>query len=116
MNGVEILEVEQVAIVFKFNWIAFAVIVGIVALVFSIVAIASGLSIRNTDALVGLIVLGVILSLIFGGLAAIYFAKPIEYTNQYKVTVSDDVSMNEFMDRYEIIEQDGKIYTVRERD
>ena len=34
---------------------------------------------------------------------------------EYKVTISDDVSLTEFNEKYEIIEQDGKIYTVRER-
>ena len=35
---------------------------------------------------------------------------------EYKVTISDDVSLTEFNEKYEIIEQDGKIYTVRERE
>ena len=39
----------------------------------------------------------------------------IEYYPTYKVTISDEVSMNEFMDKYEILTQDGKIYTVKER-
>lgn len=34
---------------------------------------------------------------------------------EYKVTISDEVSLTEFYEKYEIIEQDGKIYTVRER-
>jgi hypothetical protein len=35
---------------------------------------------------------------------------------EYKVTISDEVSMTEFMAKYEILEEDGKIYTVRERE
>ena len=42
-------------------------------------------------------------------------AVEIEYYPTYKVTIADEVSMNEFMDRYEILNQDGKIYTVKER-
>lgn len=38
-----------------------------------------------------------------------------EYETRYQVTVSDSVSMNEFQNKYEIIEVEGKIYTVRER-
>lgn len=34
---------------------------------------------------------------------------------EYKVTISDEVSMNEFMKKYEIINQEGKIYTIKER-
>ena len=33
----------------------------------------------------------------------------------YKITVSDEVSLMELSEKYEIIEQDGKIFTVRER-
>ena len=40
---------------------------------------------------------------------------PDEYT-AYKVTISESVSMTEFYDKYEIIDVDGKIYTIRERD
>ena len=35
---------------------------------------------------------------------------------EYKVTIDDSVSMNEFLDRYEILDQEGKIYTVKERE
>ena len=33
-----------------------------------------------------------------------------------KVTINDSVSMNEFLDKYEILDQEGKIYTVKERE
>ena len=39
---------------------------------------------------------------------------PIKFI-KYKVTVSEDVSMIEFYERYEIIDVDGKIYTIREK-
>lgn len=39
---------------------------------------------------------------------------PTEFETQYKVTISDEVSMNEFLERYEIVDQDGKIFIVRE--
>ena len=35
---------------------------------------------------------------------------------EYKVTIDDSVLMNEFLDKYEILDQEGKIYTVRERE
>ena len=38
-----------------------------------------------------------------------------KYETRYQVTVDDSVSMNKFHDKYEIIEVEGKIYTVRER-
>ena len=38
-----------------------------------------------------------------------------KYETHYQVTVDNSVSMNEFQNKYEIIEIEGKIYTVRER-
>ena len=35
---------------------------------------------------------------------------------EYKVTIDDSVSMNEFLEKYEILDQEGKIYTVKERE
>ena len=35
-----------------------------------------------------------------------------EYETHYQVTVDDSVSMNEFQNKYEIVEVEGKIYTV----
>ena len=40
-----------------------------------------------------------------------------EYSHtEYKVTIDDSVSMNEFLDKYEILDQEGKIYTVKEKE
>lgn len=50
------------------------------------------------------------------GTAAIeqYHAKPI-YGSQQVVLVDDDVSFNEFMDRYVIVAHEGELYTIYER-
>ena len=40
-----------------------------------------------------------------------------EYSHtEYKVTIDDSVSMNEFLNKYEILDQEGKIYTVKEKE
>lgn len=41
---------------------------------------------------------------------------PRELTPRYQVIVKDDVNFNEFLDKYKIIEQNGLIYTVEERE
>lgn len=57
-----------------------------------------------------LLIICVILTIVCGCLT------PKEkHETRYQVTVDDSVSMNEFQDKYEIIEVEGKIYTVRER-
>ena len=35
---------------------------------------------------------------------------------RYDVTISDEVKLTEFNEKYEIIEQKGKIYTIKEKD
>ena len=41
---------------------------------------------------------------------------PRELTPRYQVIVEDDVNFNEFLDKYKIIDQNGLIYTVEERE
>ena len=61
---------------------------------------------------VGLI-LGATIGVLVGLLPA-WSTLPSECETQYKVIISDEVQMNDFISRYEIISTEGKIYTVRE--
>ena len=58
-----------------------------------------------------------VILVISGALSIIYgcLIPEDKYETHYQVTIDDSVSMNEFQDKYEIIEVEGKIYTVRER-
>ena len=123
MTGVKILASEEVACAFVFNWHVFWI-------VFSVTVIISGIIMFGTlmkdfcggrGELIGIttvvVFLSTILGVLMGGLFADgIFPKPTEYETHYKVTIDDSVSMNEFNEKYEIIDQDGRIYTVRERD
>ena len=115
MTGVEILATQEVATVFGMNWNALLFTVAICgffgAFLFGFCLI--GLWNWWKRALCGFGV-ALVLTLLIGG-AAYQNDKPLEYETQYKVTISDEVSMNDFLDRYEIVSQEGKIYTVRER-
>ena len=65
-----------------------------------------------TDGIVGA-VLGCILGLF---VYTIIFEAIIPETYiRYKVTISEDVNLKEFYDQYEIIDVDGKIYTIKEK-
>ena len=44
-----------------------------------------------------------------------YLIPEDKYETHYQVTIDDSVGMNKFQDKYEIIEVEGKIYTVKER-
>lgn len=58
----------------------------------------------------------IILVLICVGLVTfgIYIANTPPET-QYQVLIDESVSMSDFFERYEIIEQEGKIYTIKEK-
>lgn len=60
-----------------------------------------------------LVAIGVSILLWFGA-SKQYHAKPI-YGPQQVVLVDDNVSLNEFMDRYVIVAHEGKLYTIYER-
>ena len=64
-------------------------------------------------ALIGALI-GILIGLV-GTLFTIRRTDTVKYV-KYNVTVSDDVNFNEFIEKYEIIEQNGKVYTVKERD
>ena len=113
MSGVEILATSEVAIAYGFYWLGFWILVGTGILL----GIVYGFVYAGEGDMQTLIVSIALIAGIIGGLFVGVFANdrpPTEYETQYKVTISDEVSMNDFLERYEILDQEGKIYTVRE--
>ena len=108
MEGVEILA-EKAVYVYKLNW-ALGLFVFIV-----ITAIGLIISIRESNEIVFMI--SFIIGAICGLLVLIFSATQtkIDYI-EYKVTVSESVSFSEFTEKYSIINQEGKIYTIKERE
>lgn len=49
------------------------------------------------------------------GVISLFIFK-VPYYTSYEVILEDSVSMNEFFDRYEILEQRGQIYVVKEKE
>ena len=109
MTGVEILAVQEVTTGYLFSW-------GIYLISFVLITIMlTSILIFTTDD----IIISLIVSCIFAAVFSVVPAKfmcPSEYETQYKVIISDEVSMNEFVAKYEIISQEGRIYTVRSRE
>lgn len=63
------------------------------------------------------IVIGLVCGIFFG---IIGYVASIDTTDklshvEYKVIVSDEVNFTDFMEKYEIVDQEGQIYTVKER-
>ena len=117
MNGVTVLNEFEVVTKTVFSWESFwwGALVGVT--IGLILAIVFGLSEVNWLAFfmgVGVfcILLGLSVGLLNGFVAN---PKPDEYETHYEVSINEDASMQEFMDKYEILETRGSIYTVREK-
>lgn len=108
MTGVEILASTQVVTKSVFNWEVF----WIVLVVFAALGFFIGYIMDNWR--LGLI-LGLLVGVLYGFIAGVDFVKPVEYTNQHKVIISEDVSMLEFTEKYEIVGTEGEIYIVNEK-
>jgi hypothetical protein len=107
MNGVEIL--SETAITTWYGW-TFVVAFIITVAACLIVSVSTGDIVCGISA--GIIAF-LLCALFFGG-SGVGKYETGEY--EYKVTIDDSVSMNEFLDKYEILDQEGKIYTVKERE
>lgn len=115
VNGVEILAAQEVAIEYNFNSTVFWIIFGVVCSIFIIAGICESIKYCNWIHLGAYTVIGLIIGSSVGVSSGFIFATSSKYETQYKVIISDEVLMNEFNKKYEIVEQEGKIYTVRER-
>ena len=116
MTGVEILATQEVATAWTFNWymlfIVFAITIAI-SLIGGLIAVFVE---QDGSHFLQIVATGIVLGLGFGAIAGEGTGTPIEYETQYKVIISDEVSMNEFVAKYEIISQEGRIYTVQSRE
>lgn len=118
MSGIEILAFEEVAIEWaSWNWSSFWTGVAI-AFVLSLVA-GFVFAWQEDSVFAGLLMFSLLL-IVMGSIMGIVSGKkyvdPTKYETHYKVIVDDSVSMTEFNEKYEVLKQEGKIYTVRERE
>ena len=116
MNGVEILASEEVATAFTFNWVGCFIWFGVALGAFIIAGAIASLAHDDVVLFGAMAIAGIVFGVLIGVVVGFGDRVPTEYETQYKVTISDEVPMNDFLERYEIIDQEGKIYTVRERD
>ena len=111
MNGVEILSSEIIYnTILPEYWLGIGLGLGLLFVVFMAACFA------NERIILGFICLALGFSSgIVGALGGTYSKTDIHHI-EYKVTIDNSVSMNEFLDKYEILDQEGKIYTVKERE
>lgn len=111
MQGIEILSQEIIYNTILPQWcIGLGFGLGFIFVMLMVVSIV------NEHAL-GLVlsVIALIASIVVAGLGDTTSKTNISHI-EYKVIIDDSVSMTEFMDKYEILDQEGRIYTVRERE
>lgn len=115
MTGVEILATQEIATAFTFNWTGFFTWFGVAFVLFFIGGVIAAFAHDDVSIFGAMVIIGIIFGVFVGVLIGFFDGTPIEYETQYKVIISYEVPMNEFIEHYEIIDQEGKIYTVRER-
>ena len=111
MNGVEILSSETIYNTFLPAWI---LVISMVAL-FMLVILTVYWLCENRRFMAMLGIIASVGCILVATMACCINKNDIHHI-EYKVTIDDSVSMNEFLDKYEIIDQEGKIYTVKERE
>ena len=116
MDSVVILDSYEAVTGYSFNWNAVwvaAIAVFIICLVAYLATVWDCEVLPWTLSLIGL---WIVCTALIGGLfGATVAAKPSEYTTEYKVYLEGNVDMTEFTEKYDIIGQEGLIFTIREK-
>ena len=117
INGLELLSKIEMPTATALNLIAFWIFV---LMFFAAGVLFCWLEIQpyTTGEWIGSIVVVILVTLLgcaFGYIIGMSTGKPTDFETHYKVLISDEVSMNEFYNKYEIIEQDGKIFEIKEK-
>ena len=110
MTGVEILSSETIYNTFFPEWV---IVISLCSLfVFAVLTTYWFCEGRALMAVLGIIAL--VGCIVITTMACTSNKNDINHI-EYKVTIDDSVSMNEFLDKYEILDREGKIYTVKEK-
>lgn len=106
LNGIEVL--NEYFICKEFPWWLLTLV-----LIFLIVGVFCIFGDNFKTKLIGILSLTICLICLFCGI--IISNQPSDF-KQYQVTISDDVRMVEFNERYDVIDVEGKIWTIMEKE
>ena len=116
MIGIDILSSSEVVVdaIYPYRGVAIGVM-----FIIAILGIIGGVWLALKKDFYLFVPLGFSLGIVTGALTGykIDMANKEEiYQTQYKVTISEEVNFVEFNEKYEIIDQEGKIYTIVEKE
>lgn len=109
MEGIEILSTRIIYDTILPWW---CVLIGVSGMIIFIVSLIIAVS-EDCTWLAGIFGVLIIVSLTLWICGTAIDKNDIDYI-EHKVTISDEVSLVEFLEKYEIIERDGEIYIIRE--
>lgn len=111
MNGVNIIGMN-----IESNVNPIGIFVGIIFLLISVVLLFYILRSfeENNDALILIFLIGMFITCVIFSFSFFYSSFKSPYL-EYKVTIDDDASISDFIDRYEVLDKNGEIYTVKEK-
>ena len=114
MQGVEFLASEQIVIKSIFNWKLTCIVGGIACLVVLLMLQSYDYKKHKFATFYINLIASLVVGLIVGSITGVGWCIPVSYTTEHKVTISDEVPMSMFLEKYEIVSQEGKILTIRE--
>lgn len=117
MDGVQfVLHNPQYTVDYTWGWSALGIVFGIISLI-SLLCVIIGIKDKDYG---NDFFLAVVIAIFFGGLAFIEcsIATPIETFShsEYVVVVHEGVDCKEFLEKYEVVEQNGDLITIKERE
>lgn len=117
MSGVEILSQNNVYETEAYPWLI-AIFAGIGLLIGLVIAISDwvkyGFDASCLPVIIFITLGGAYIGFLMWALSE-HETDTVDYI-EYKVAISEDVNFTEFMDKYEVLDQEGKIYIVKERE
>lgn len=116
IDGVTVLNQFEVAVETTFSWNNF--LIGAIAGLACAFVCAILFGIFENDGLAFITMMcisGVLLPAFFGSLCGLASPDVVKYETQYEIILDDEVSLTEFYNTYDIVEQRGSILVVRER-
>lgn len=117
MEGIEVLNQVEILAPPKWMWVQVVIIVCFIAFIIGIVGCLINIIVDKEKMVFFFIILipiSFILLIAFLSISENQIVPTGKY--EYQVTIDDSVSMNEFYEKYEIVEVNGKIYTIREKE